>query len=247
MHRLPIHAKTALALCAAALLAGCGTEADDGPKAGCVAAYDDSYRCHSLVRDVSALDPVYSSGKPQECAEFVRNLDDGRYWLTGTDESGAAFDSLIVVGETGWMQDGARVGGACIVVSLNCMNAEGKMIIPCFSHNIDEVDAVCRLTSVSADSIQGKCAANNRLTATTPDESGAYEERCQRDECSFAFAVGVSDTAGLAPAISCLHRKDCLWGFAGYRKTVTVSVSDTAVSIVAPNNVEVTWTRRPGL
>ena len=246
MHRLSIHAKTALTLCAAlALLAGCGTETDGGPKAGCVAAYDDSYRCHSLVQNVSALDPVYSSGKPQECAEFVRNLDDGRYWLTGTDETGAVFDSLVVVGETGWMEDGRRVDGACVTLNSLCRIAEGE-IIPCFSHNIDEVDAVCRLTSVSADSIQGKCAANNRLIATTPDESGAYEETCQRDECSFAFAVGVSDTAGLAPAISCLHRKDCSFAENLTITTVTVSVSDTLVSIVAPN-VEVTWTKRPGL
>ena len=96
MKRISAYAKTVTALCAAALLAGCGTETDDGPEAGCVAAYDDSYQCHSRAQDVSALDPVYSSRNAQECSEFVRNLDDGRYWLTGTDESGEPFDLLLL-------------------------------------------------------------------------------------------------------------------------------------------------------
>lgn len=246
MKHISAYAKTATALCALALLAGCGTETDDGPEAGCVAAYDDSYQCHSRAQDISALDPVYSSRKAQECSEFVRNLDDGRYWLTGTDESGEPFDSLVVVGETGWMWDGTRVNGPCISLNWNCMDAEGKGI-PCFSRLVDEEYAVCRLTSVSLDSIQGKCATNTRWVATSPDESGIYEKTCERDECSFAFAVGVSDTAALAPAISCLRRtgRDC-FELLDSGDTVTVAVSDTAVSIAAPN-VTVTWTKRPGI
>ena len=245
MHRLSIHAKTALALCAAlAFLAGCGTEADGGPEAGCVAAYDDSYRCHSLVRDVSALDPVYSSGKPQECAEFVRNLDDGRYWLTGTDETGAAFDSLVVVGETGWMQDGkSEKAGMMLLMDWLCIDTCG------FVYGDDDV--VCRLESVTVDSIRGACEHNASVTSgkwSPVAGTIAEESECEGYKCPFAFAVGVSDADSLKSAIVCL-RQDLIGigeSYADESTTVTVSVSDTLVSIAAPN-VEVTWTKRPGL
>ena len=252
MKHISAYAKTATALCALALLAGCGTETDDGPEAGCVAAYDDSYQCHSRAQDVSALDPVYSSRKAQECSEFVRNLDDGRYWLTGTDESGEPFDSLVVVGETGWMWDGeSRQTGLMLHLDWICIDT--------CTYAYGDDDVVCRLESVKADSIRGSCNHNVSVTSGiwTPDSESIVvrggrsvirDNECRESKCQFALAVGVSDTTGLWSAFRCLRPHLVGFGksYADPSTTVTVAVSDTMVSIAAPN-VSVTWTKRPGL
>lgn len=231
-----------LAVLTFAVVSGCDNAGNRPESYGCQAAYDAGYECaRELVSDRqiirNELSPVYECRKGKDCAEFVRELPDGYYWLVGTDEFGERFEKSVVVGENGWRYAGK------VRTELVFMSQDYRW-----------TNAECHLEDFSADSIRGICVnygVRDSWCAEAKDSLICKDRECERDECTFAFPVGVSDSVGLSYSIQCLRSGfTYLWSdwaeIDAKKDSVIVSVTDSIISVIVPL-ATVTWTKRPGL
>ena len=232
-------------LLVACFVFGCGDTAKTQAAFGCQFAYDESYECAiELSEPESALSPVYESRQGQECSEFVKNLDDGYYWLVGEDEQGVRFDSAVVIGKDGWKYDGKfEVEGA----------TRGNWS---FLPEYYWTNSKCQLLRYTSKSVEGKCLNYLFIGPICYEDQNTdsvicEESRCKKRECSFEFPVGTFDSTGLSPSIGCLRSGiefsiPAMMYAEEKQDSVNVSVTDSVISIVIPN-LTVTWTKRPGL
>ena len=239
MKHISAYAKTATALCALALLAGCGTETDDGPEESCFAAYDEPYVCRNHEYAAKALKKKID--KPIDCSDFKAMLDDGLYWLevltsTGDTES----TEPMVRGETGWLSGGSRYKHA---------------------YYADLYINVCNLDSITADSILvGGCrdydnwCNKKECTFRMPvhlenhesDVEGALCIAKNHPELPDTIFYEVTGNGDILFGKRVRDEREILDSIMANPSVYRVSVSDTAIAISILGDT-VTWTKRTGL
>ena len=202
---------------------------------GCQYAYGTSYMCYRHI-PASPI-PIYETTNVKECIQFAGNLEEGVYWLKGIDESGKEFVVKEIVGQEGWRFDGVVSVGSYLYDPMLDINGTS------WTHSN------CELENVSSDSIRGNCERHYAVKGLWCDAQSSEEcmknWKCSKETCSFALPVGETDSTGLTASIQCL-RPDLWFTRSGGEDSVSVTVSDSVISIVIPN-LTVTWTKRPGL
>ena len=176
MKRISAYAKTATALCAAALLAGC-SDNDDETEPACEARLVDyTYACYDIPRYDGDNGSLLKRGEPlQGCSDLLDTLPDGAYWWAKTDSTGEGVYGRVFVGKDSWMMDGPEYGygGYC---TLDSIGADSAVAGTCVSF-IRGMEMLCYLGP--ADSVDGEPGSETK-------DCDVHLMKCIADMCAFA-------------------------------------------------------------
>lgn len=229
MRRISAYAKTATALFALALFAGC-SDKSEGSNHVCEAEVRSwEYDCGLYIgRDEDAF--LERSGMSQECSDLVDSLDDGAYWWVETDASGASVAEKVFIGENAWMRNGqGAYPGYC---GLDSIGADSVLVGKCTLF-LTLLSTLCHMN----DSIEG----GRRCWST---------EECSPATCAFVFPRDPARHLDEIEGLDCINRhktkQQILDSLAVDSTAVAVTMNDSIVEIKVLD-VKMTWTKRPGL